>query len=392
MESIAASSSLIERRHRLRETTVLAVGGANVEHSYAIPGALQPNAKYSVPPQPRLAGGSSFNHACRLLAMGVDVHPILPLARADSSSEIVVAALDEASRTGHATYPSMNLHLEGANLTTPLTTIIRQGSARAVLNEFSPELMHRFFEHVETHLDAIETSRIDLVSIGHIHADRRPDSQSPGFSGAISERILTARELAGARKFVNFGNAQFRLGARRWDHLLSEHVDVFQLAIDEVRTFCRDADLADHSLEAILDWFRDRCTVVISLERFGAIGQMRGSDEPVAAWPYLLDQIVDTTGAGDAMGAGIVASMLADPFDAENESWDSRHARFGKALAFGRVCGAFACTNIGGAAGCPDLEALLEFETREKRHLRHEGLARSVSAHELFLIDRAFER
>lgn len=47
---------------------------------------------------------------------------------------------------------------------------------------------------------------------------------------------------------------------------------------------------------------------------------------------------------------------------------------------------------VGGAAECPDLEMLARFEVRESRHLRDEGWTRKISAHELFLIDRAFDR
>ena len=160
--------------------------------------------------------------------------------------------------------------------------------------------------------------------------------------------------------------------------LVGNEVDVFQLDIGEVRRFCADAELADLSLESILGWFRERCTVVVTLERFGAIGQLVGHAEPIAAWPLLIDEVADSTGAGDALGAGIAASMLVGPFGDESDAAEERLEEFAAALAFGRACGAYACTTIGGASDCPDLEQLSAarppsppFERKERpRHVQ----------------------
>ena len=145
----SACAPLIESRSRLAAARVLTVGGASVEHSYAIPGEFEPDTKYSTPPQPRLAGGSSVNHACRLLAMGIDVHAVVPLAKADPLSAVIVRALEEAEQTGEASFRRGDLFVRGADLTTPYTTIIRQGASRAALNEFAPALMERFGEHLD---------------------------------------------------------------------------------------------------------------------------------------------------------------------------------------------------------------------------------------------------
>lgn len=391
----SACTLLIDRQALLSRARVLVVGGANIEHGYTIDGELEPDAKYSTPPLPRLAGGSSVNHACRLLAMGIGVDPVLPLAKEDPLSRTIVAALADSEARGGGRYRRKRMQIPGAGLTTPYTTIIRQGASRAALNEFSNELMKLFRSHAARHLQQLGTTRRkpDVLMIGHVHADRaRVAPDRIGFGGTISEAFLTAPALRDARKFVNFGPAQYRLGSQRWEELLRRHVTVFQLDIGEIQSFCTDAGLERLSLEAILDWFRPRCTVVITLERFGAIGQLKGSAEAVAAWPYLLSNVRDSTGAGDAMGAGLVAHMLASGFDDEGESPTSRIEKFAGALAFGRVCGAYACTTVGGANDCPTLNDLARFERRERLHLRDGGLTRAVSSHELFLIDRAFER
>ena len=385
---------MIEGRAALDRARVLAVGGANVEHGYALPPNFLPDTKVTIDPQPWLAGGSSVNHGCRLLAMGVDVDPVLPLAKRDPMSAVIVEALGAAASTGAATCRRTDLLVRGAGLATPYTTIIRQGAGRAVLNEFSPDLMTAYAEHVDRHLAALARRRSspDVVMIGHIHADRaRETRQGVGHAGAISRRVLSSPALASARRFVNFGSAQYKLGAKRWSRVLRDRVDVFQLDIGETRRFCADAGLADESLESILGWFRERCTVIVTLERFGAIGQLAGSDQPIAVWPFLIDDLADTTGAGDAMGAGVVASMLVEDFHATDVDDAERSDRFQRALEFGRVCGAYACTTVGGASECPSLEVLAEFEHRARRPLSERDARREVTSHDLFLIDRAFD-
>ncbi|CAN0379595.1 unnamed protein product [Discosporangium mesarthrocarpum] len=252
--------------------------------------------------------------------------------------------------------------------------------------------MAAFPAHVERHVKRLARpgGRPDVVVVGHVHADRERSARNEvGFAGEITEGVLSAPELSGIPKVVNFGSAQFKLGAKRWEKVLRDHVDVFQLDIGEVRRFCRDADLPDGSLVSILGWFRERCTVVVSLERFGAIGQLVGSDRPVAAWPYLIDEVADSTGAGDAMGAGIVASLALDGFRLDSD--EETDSPLALALAAGRACAAHACTTVGGAADCPGLDRLVAFEKNGRLPDGGQGIQTGLSEQELFLIDRAFD-
>jgi len=394
MTADSACQRLALGRDRSKGARVLTLGGANVEHGYALPGELEADSKYTIDPQPRLAGGSSVNHACRLLAMGFDVHPVLPLAKADPLGQVIVEALEAAARRGGARYRRTDLHVRGAGLLTPFTTILRQAGSRAVLNEFSPDMMLAYEQHVDRHLSRLAAGRgrPSVAMVGHAHASGpRGGGGGVGFAGEITERLLTDPALSEVRTFVNFGSAQYKQGTRRWGRVLRDHVEVFQLDIREVRRFCRDAGLADVSLASVLSWFRDRCDVVVSLERFGAIGQLAGSDRPVAAWPYLIEDVADSTGAGDAMGAGIVASMAIGSFEDTGQSDEVRREQFEAALAFGGVCAAYACTTVGGATACPDLEALAEFERTSRMSSRGGSSSQVVTDHDLFLIDRAFD-
>ncbi len=106
--------------------------------------------------------------------MGVDVHPILPLAKADPLSSVIVESLVEAERIGGSRFRRSGLEIRGTELVTPFSAIIRQGSSRAVLNEFSPTLMSPFREHVDRQVahGSSARARPDIVLIGHVHADR----------------------------------------------------------------------------------------------------------------------------------------------------------------------------------------------------------------------------
>lgn len=401
MSTELTSEGIRAAKGALAGLRVMTIGGANVEHGYSLPGGFERDAKVTIEPEPRLSGGSSVNHSARLLAMGVEVHPVLPLAAEDPMSGVILSALESAAKVGNARLDRDEIAIDGAGLMTPYTTIIRQGDSRAVLNEYSGQMMSAFDAHLDRHLEIARGIQDEpaVVLVGHIHADRSPpvsptpsSAKAVGFGGALTERILTAEELASARKFVNFGRAQYALGAERWSGLLRDRVDVFQLGLEEVHHFVQDLGLENDSLASILDWFRERATVVITLGRFGAVGQLAGSDQPVAVWPSLVDAVVDSTGAGDAMGAGIVAAMTVDPFDDSDVTDGERLERFARALAFGRTCGAYACTTLGGAEHCPDLESLVAFEREAPPNEQDQGLRRTMSDHDLYLIDRAFER
>ncbi len=248
----AACQRMLERREALGQLRVLTAGGANVEHAYSLPRPFEPDAKYTIDPQPRLAGGSSVNHSCRLLAMGARVEPILPAAKSDPVSGVIVSALEEAEATGGGSFRRTDLLVRGPGLTTPFTTIIRHDRSRAVLNEFSPAMMRAYHGHVERHLARFEERRgavPRVLLLGHVHADRAPGpDREVGYDGTITARLLTHPGLAGTRRYVNFGRAQYELGARHWSRLLRDRVDVFQLDIGEIRRFCRYAALPDASL------------------------------------------------------------------------------------------------------------------------------------------------
>lgn len=134
-------------------------------------------------------------------------------------------------------------------------------------------------------------------------------------------------------------------------------VDVFQLSLGEVRTFFRSHP-AVRTLADIIHWFRERhITAVITLDKFGAIATYRdGADGVIFEWPFDLESVVDSTGAGDAFAAGFTATL----FDHPGEDF----AGFLRAIQAASIWGAYACTSLGGAQDCPDRDTLARFSEK----------------------------
>jgi sugar/nucleoside kinase (ribokinase family) len=366
----------------------LVVGGGNGERIYEIErGELQPDVKISkAPPQPSvLAGGSGVNHSCRLLAMDVDVRPVIPCGN-DDVAALIAETLAAAARASNASFDAAGIQPLDVDAPTPFSTIITEGTSRTILNHFSDALIPAFRDRVSA---CLETGRSPAAAmIGHIHADT---AQGSGNAGAITEDIVHRAREWDCPVFVNFGTSQYSQGAARWRDVLKS-VDVFQLDLNEMRKFFGQVGSNAYvPLDRILEWFKDVCTVVVTLERFGAVGQRKGSDTVAFAWPYDIDAR-DTTGAGDAFGAGVVKRTLTEPA----ESLDSDEG-FREALSFGRLCGAYACGTLGGAHQCPTLADLREFAELPTNRVPMEDVrspnslqTREEALRDLWLLDRAF--
>jgi sugar/nucleoside kinase (ribokinase family) len=364
---------------------VIAVGGANGERFLRLTsGGFQLGRKYTAPSSETLPGGSGVNYTCRLLAAGADVLPILPIAD-DLTGRVIVEAIESAARTGAATADLRHAFVDDPAAATPYSTILASPEQRTVFNEFSPEMLTAFREHIVRKLADLPQddgkSPAALV-IGHIHADRAPDAGSPGAAGQITESLIHYARQQGIPVFLNPGSAQYGLGVARWEALLPE-VDCLQMDIHEMRAFV--AELGITRLYDALAWFGERCTTVITLERAGAVARLRGSDSAVISWPFSLSsrEVVDPTGAGDACMAGLVASALERPIDREEGLLE--------AVKTGMLWAARACTQIGGAAACPSREQLRMFG-EEHPDLYHTELRRldDEARPLLRLLDRIF--
>jgi sugar/nucleoside kinase (ribokinase family) len=111
----------------------------------------------------------------------------------------------------------------------------------------------------------------------------------------------------------------------------------------------------------MLRWFQDRrITAVLTLDRFGALGTFCGSRDVVFAPSFALEDFEDSTGAGDAFGAGLVHSLCQA---GRQPTFDC----FCAAIKEARLWSAHACTTRGAASQCPSRQELAAFETELRR-------------------------
>jgi sugar/nucleoside kinase (ribokinase family) len=377
------------------QTLIVTVGGANGERIISIkPEEFSLGKKHTSSAFELTAGGSAVNHACRLMAMGVCVCPVLPVG-SDQVGQLIIDVLEAAAKAGGVgasfgdvrmkpveAVASFGCPSEGV-LTTPFSTILQIGPSRSVFNETNECVNEAFVLHCQRRLKHLLNRcapQIKAMMVGHIQADKEG---AEGNNGSLTELIINKCSERKIPLFLNLGRSQYAQGAKRWASLL-EKVTLFQLDIDEVRLFANDLGLT--KLSEIFDWFSSKCTLVVTMERMGAIARLKGSNNIIIAWPYDLDadEIKDSTGAGDAFAAGVVKSATLKPLVDDNA--------LSMALELGRECGAYACTKVGGAAFCPTTDELKRFKENHSCFLETEIKEASEASAMLKIFDRVFVR
>lgn len=363
-----------------QKKTAIVIGGANGERVLSIsPVNYKPGRKHLLSPSQTVGGGSSVNHACRLLAAGVNVIPIVPVIN-DHTGKLVVRTLEAAAEKGGLEGDfefkrQWFLRPKTDNEKTQFTTILNIGEDRNVFSETGTGLANSFSCHFNRLIPSYEPESVSAVLIGHVYADRE-------LKLSITRKII--EKFSDKCPIVaNFGSSQYEDGYLAWKEDLS-NITCFQLDLVEMRRFFGDPS---KKVQEMLNWFRDKCTVVITLERMGAVAQVKGKSEIIFVWPYELppEMIVDTTGAGDAFAAGLTSELMNKKrIPGTANTWKSIFAN-------AALWAAYACCHIGGALDCPKREELETF-----REING-SLARGVDIYDvdmgepiLRLIDRMF--
>lgn len=342
---------------------VMVVGGANREYILTLKDPLRLGSKHKVNSFP-FVGGSGVNITLRLLNAGIPVIPILEVGNDDMGKEIQKEIIESASKTRYES--EITTFVSGSEffvpkLKTPDSTIIIEEDNRTIFtSEPTTDIDFKAFvrNRIENHLP-INSSNIKAVAIGHIHSDRNePNSPHAG----ECTKYLFSRFGSSAMVYANFGESQIRLGLNYWKTNLSQ-IDILQLNLNEMKTFFTPRGKRPLSLfEIINEIISNQLNAIITLDRFGAIGiSKENPNQVIIAWPFDIDNIVDTTGAGDAFGAGLIANILGKL----NISFNQLYTTVDDA----RFWASFACTTPGGAYDCP---TRIELESHKKKLLGKE--------------------
>ena len=352
---------------------ILVVGSGNAETVLDLGADLVIGQKHDVK-RVELYGGSGVNYALRLTHYdGTRVLPILSIGQ-DGIGRGIQQALLQAMDADRVRTPVSdfvaNPDLLCIGLTTPQSTVITANEQRTIFREAMRGAEH-FYGFAERRLaDVIELDGVSLnvgaAMIGHIYADRPGVCTTQG--GSITKRVLHTFQDR-AILFANFGESQYCLGASFWEEELRA-LTVFQLSLEEAHEFfrgccpatnARPSQHAPPSLSDMLRWFQEReITAVLTLDRFGAVATFRGLEGVLFAPAFELDNFEDSTGAGDAFGAGLVHSLC---LAGGPPTFDG----FYRAIKSARLWSAHACTTRGAASRCPSQAELEEFEADLRR-------------------------
>jgi sugar/nucleoside kinase (ribokinase family) len=359
---------------------VLCVGSAVSENVRQALGPIRLNEK-NFTRRRELFGGGGYNYTCRLLAMGIPVIPILAIGddslarRIQESLKGYIERLPDSCRDRISSFV-MDDRFLCRELNTVESAIIVSGPAGRTIFTEEPQNATAFAQFVERRLQTLEEEFSDLhvraVMIGHLYADNQKFIEADGGRfGADGSRLMTKRlveRFQGRFVFAKFGESQYERGDIAWEDCL-EKLDIFQLSMKEIRKFFKAGTWkasGSPSLEEIIRCLRGhtKCAVV-TMDKFGAVAVERNkANRLLIAWPHVIPNLVDPTGAGDAFGAGLVAWRF------RNEGrWDLRSA-----LEQARDWAAYACTTLGAANECPNEADLERFKNKIADWRRPTGL------------------
>ncbi|MGF1493309.1 MAG: PfkB family carbohydrate kinase [Microcoleaceae cyanobacterium] len=269
-------------------------------------------------------------------------------------------------------------------LKTQQSTIVVQQGQRTIFTDH-PEGTEHFRAAIEQRVNQISQeirSQIRTVMIGDIHADS-PDV-NPTQAGACTRYMLETFSRT-TSIVANPGKSQIALGETFWQQQLKS-LGILQLNLAEIRMLL-SAFLTRDRLIDIINWLNQQLiTAVITLDRLGAVATYKDGKDGVilASSVELGEDVIDTTGAGDAFAAAL-ASQLQPGFFFDDLL---------EAMTQARTWAAYACRYLGGSANCPTQKQLMDFEqniaNQEQNFLSVEVIEPTIIEPILQIIDKAY--
>lgn len=375
--------------------SIVALGGGNTEYLYELEKEIITGEKNAVSEARELAGGGGMNFASRLMAAGYETYPILSVGNDRSGVKIkqelgVLAKKAKRSKELQGFIDAPDFFVPG--LTTAFATLIVMAAKRTILIYGARGNPSVFQKHVQKRLKHVTESTGALptvIHISHLPNFKTTNSRDIAIGNEVIKDVL--RTYGGKGKSIisfNPGSSQIQRGIRYWEADLMK-TSLLQLNMSEAKQIF-SVDGLSTTLVDMIHWFQERAiSVVITLDRFGAVGSYKAGDEGlIFAWPIELSptEMVDPTGAGDAFAAGVVSEICAHP--------NFGFTDFLAAITTGRYWSAYACTTLGGAADCPDRQIISKFRAdiaQRKTHNRIELIDQDHAVRDLKLINKAFE-
>jgi len=365
---------------------ILVIGSGVIENVLQVEGEVKLNHKHIVE-RKELLGGSGINYTMRLANTGHNVLPILSVGN-DNAGHKVQRSLLQAARSCRLHQETIQFIEEKDFLCSGIQTnesvVVVSNVQRTI---FTGEVQDgtSFKEFVLRQIGSVKKrmpSSIKAVMIGHIHADH--PKHNPNCPGEITKEII--KEFRDkCLVFTNFGEGQIAKGPGLWKNYW-QHINIFQLSLEETRRFFRTDNKYPSLVEIISNYQSNNITAIITLDKFGAIATFKNDRRIIFAWPIEIPKLVDTTGAGDAFGAGLISELYRDA--------PITFSKFQRAIETARIWAAYACTKFGGANDCPSNQALEHFkqQVEEENQLGNSVEARLFDdCHFLLrLLDKAY--
>ncbi len=361
---------------------VLVIGGANIEYIYEKNDDTKLFTKQNYSDKTVELGGSGLNYTLKLMSTKINVFPILPLGK-DSGGEKIKERLDiTQTRITKPKFDLKEADILYKDIKTRESLIISEKKGRTIWSNSNDNVSNDIFNQIIDKSITIlrETTLPKVVMIGHIHSDRDlSDIEELSTYKLINE--YKYRSLL----YVNFGRAQLSYGFDFWKDTLRD-IDILQFNLEEIKHFFSKTNYKDSLVDILKELQKLNLTVVITLDKLGAICITKDTKSIIYAQELIIDNYKDKTGAGDSFACGIVFNLLKNS-NINNLTYNTLRP----AIQSGRTWASYTCTHLGGTGCCPDEYELDAFNKKITNNDSNWG-TKEIDYDMINLIDKAYSR